>query len=151
VNTRPEILGRAGWEHIDLQLMVRSGGACEARTPACLAGRDGQLGGVRWSRHHRLPRGMGGTTDLDVHDLPRLLLVCGCGTTGCHGYIEHNRDESYRRGFLVPRGIAPADHPLILASGRVVRLADGGFYHNMGWSFGTSNDTTVLRGTHSKE
>lgn len=132
-------LSRAEWDEITLRLLVRSGGLCEARTAGCLAGPDGRLSdrpdrrSVRHSRHHRQPRGMGGTAGEQVHDLANLLLVCGDGTTGCHGWIEQHRTFSYRQGLLVPAGEDPAAWPLRLASGREVLLDPrGGFYLEIG-------------------
>lgn len=122
------------WEQITLQLMVRSGGICEARTPACLAAAGGRLvAGVPVSRHHRQPRGRGGSALVATHDLSNLLLVCGDGTTGCHGFIESERTYAYGRGLLVHRGDDPAAIPLELASGRLVLLdVRGGFYMEIG-------------------
>lgn len=134
-------LTREAWDHLTLALLVRSGGLCEARTPACMAGPDGRLSerrdgrSVPVNRHHRLPRGAGGTDDPHAHDLDRLLLVCGAGNTaGCHGYLEQHRTEAYARGWLVPRGQDSATWPLELAGGRLVLLdPDGGFYLPAGW------------------
>jgi len=41
-------------------------------------------GGIA-SRHHLIPRGQGGD-DVDQNLIP----VCGTGTTGCHGELEHS-------------------------------------------------------------
>lgn len=123
-------------------LLLRCGGLCEARTPACLAAPDGRVSdrrdgrSVRVSRHHRTPRGMGGTRDPEVHALDRLLLVCGDGVTGCHGWIESHRWQAEERGLLVPAGADPALTPVQLASGQLVHLdAAGGFYVPAGWRF----------------
>jgi hypothetical protein len=48
------------------------------------------------SIHHRQPRGMGGTRGPEIHRLSLLVLVCGTGTTGCHGEIESRRSEATR-------------------------------------------------------
>lgn len=132
-------LSRGEWDTITLQLLVRSGGLCEARTPACLAGPDGRLEGradgrvVPVSRHHRLPRGAGGSALEEQHSLDRLLLVDGDGVTGCHGFIEQHRTWAYEAGMLVPRGQDPAGWPVRLASGREVLLdPSGGFYMDIG-------------------
>ena len=128
------------WDEITTALLVRSGGVCEARTPWCLAAPDGRVASradkrvIRLSRHHRSPRGMGGTSDEFAHNLDRLLLVCGDGVTGCHGWIESNRTKARDRGLLVPMGLDPADVPLELASGRLVLLDPTGyFYIDAGW------------------
>lgn len=134
-------LGRAEWDEINLRLLTRSGGLCEARTSACLAGPDGRLAerrdgrAVRHSRHHRVPRGAGGSALDDQHSLDRLLLVCGDGVSGCHGHIEQFRAEAFARGLLVSQHEAdPAAVPLELAGGRLVLLDPrGGFYLPCGW------------------
>lgn len=134
-------LTRGEWDEITLRLLVRSGGLCEARTSSCLAGPDGRLAqrpdgrAVPHSRHHRLPRGAGGSSLPGQHGLDRLLLVCGDGVAGCHGHIESNRAEALGRGLLLEHGVAdPAEVPVELAGGRLVLLDPaGGFYIPAGW------------------
>ena len=99
------------WEHLTTMLVTRSGGACEARTPACLAYRDGRLLGTPHSRHHRKNRQSGGSGDPLINSLANLLLLCGDGTTGCHGWIGANPEQAYRLGLLVPHGVGPACDP----------------------------------------
>jgi len=57
-----------------------------------------------------------------------LMLVCGSGTTGCHGWIETHRAESISRGWLVFRGTDPATVPIKLHDTRHVLLDDLGTY-----------------------
>ncbi|MCM0619809.1 HNH endonuclease [Nocardioides bruguierae] len=82
---------------------------CAGRCERC--GRGLRIGDT-WtgdhSIHHRRPRGMGGTTDPTANTPANLLLLCGSGTTGCHGWVEANRGEATRLGWLVPRGVDPA-------------------------------------------
>jgi hypothetical protein len=60
------------------------------------------------SCHHRRLRSGGGE---DV--LSNLIMLCGSGTTGCHGYVHHNRTEAAVHGWIVSRyGPAPADVPV---------------------------------------
>lgn len=54
-----------------------------------------------YSIHHRRPRGMGGTNLPWVNQPGNLLTLCGSGTTGCHHWVERNRDEARQLGFLV--------------------------------------------------
>lgn len=65
------------------------------------------IAGVRgrdWSLHHRRPRGAGGSTLVWVNRPGNLILLCGDATStgGCHAWVESNRDEARREGFLVP-------------------------------------------------
>jgi HNH endonuclease len=61
------------------------------------------------SVHHRIPRGRGGENTAE-----NLLLLCGSGTTGCHGYVESHRTEAYNHGYLVKTGYDPLDVPVLL-------------------------------------
>ena len=76
------------------KVLRRAGGYCErcghyiANTPA--------------SVHHRRPRGMGGAKTPDIHSAANQVLLCGSGTTGCHGEIESNREQRYRRRLASP-------------------------------------------------
>lgn len=54
------------------------------------------------SKHHRLKRSHGGQwTPSNIVDL------CGDGTTGCHGHIEHHADEARAAGFNLRTGQDP--------------------------------------------
>ncbi|MFN2636824.1 MAG: HNH endonuclease [Gemmatimonadaceae bacterium] len=73
------------------------------------------------SIHHRIPRGRGGENTVE-----NLILFCGSGTSGCHGWTETNRTAAYRLGFLVHTGIDPADVPVAVAGwGWRYATADG--------------------------
>lgn len=133
-------LAREAWDELTLRLLVRSGAMCEGRTPGCLAGPDGRVSdrrdgrAVPVSRHHRVPRGAGGSALGGQHSLDRLLLLCGDGVTGCHGYVESHREYALGRGLLVSQHEPdPAAVPVQLASGRLVLLdPGGGFYIDIG-------------------
>ena len=64
------------------------------------------------SLHHRKPRGMGGSGDPRVSDPRNLVLLCGTGTTGCHGWVESHRELSYASGWLL-RSLDDLNEPLI--------------------------------------
>lgn len=85
------------------------------------------LFGLPWSRHHRLPRRMGGTRDVRSYDPRNLVTVCGSGSSPhCHNAIESNRSLAYDTGWLI-RSYDELDLPLITLDGRAVYLkADGG-------------------------
>lgn len=118
------------WEALWHLLLTRSGGVCEVRSPDCMGDRLGDLRRLprdRVSAHHRQPRQMGGSRAPWINDLCNILLACGSGVTGCHGWVESNRDVAVARGLLVWKGtpqrpIHPADVPVVLASGRSVLL-----------------------------
>lgn len=94
-------------------LWVRARGRCE------LCGRD-LTGGHPFSRHHRRPRGMGGTSLEWVNDITNLLLLCGTATTpgGCHQMVESQRLLAVANGWLIPAGspYLPAELPVLLAA-----------------------------------
>jgi hypothetical protein len=35
--------------------------------------------------------------------MANLVLLCGSGTTGCHGYVHQHPAESYKAGFMIHR------------------------------------------------
>lgn len=80
------------------------------------------------SWHHRRPRAAGGTRRTDTNSPANLLLVCGTGTTGCHGRIETNRAWARSRGYLVTQTADPSVVPVQLPSGHLVRLTHDGTY-----------------------
>jgi hypothetical protein len=84
--------------------------------------------------HHRLAKGMGGTSNTAIHDPSNLLAVCGWGnTSGCHGDIHGNAAYSKAMGWIVSRftPYAPSRIP--------VRLWDGMWWLN--------DDGTRIRAT----
>lgn len=76
------------------------------------------------SVHHRTPRGMGGTRDQNINAPSNLVLLCGSGTTGCHGWIESHREAARELGWLVPRGFNSTEIPIIENTGRAWLLDD---------------------------
>lgn len=73
--------------------------------------------GIAASVHHRRPRQMGGTKRPDANEPGNLLLLCGSGVTGCHGWVESNRSEARSLGLLLHSGDVPAHHPYCDAAG----------------------------------
>lgn len=47
--------------------------------------------------HHRLPRSRGGPDDPI-----NLVALCGSGTTGCHGWVEHHPEQARRDRWTIP-------------------------------------------------
>ncbi|MET1062470.1 MAG: hypothetical protein ABWX71_06205 [Aeromicrobium sp.] len=86
---------------------ARAGGRCE------LCG--GSLAGViGFSKHHRLPRRMGGSSRPELNTPANLIMLCGSGTTGCHGRVESRREQAYAEGLLLHDGADPATVPVLL-------------------------------------
>ncbi len=82
-----------------------------------------------YSAHHRRLRSAGGT------DTPEnLIMLCGSGTTGCHGWVHEHRMEAGENGWIVSRfGTGPEDIPVrhhelgmvyLAADGRVITMAE---------------------------
>lgn len=126
--------GPPDWTWLFHQLVVRSGQRCEARTPWCLgiASRGGSIAHLARSSvsiHHRRPRRKGGSRLADTHTMPNLMLLCGSGVTGCHGFIEtYDRAGAIDRGILLHAGTVPANEPVTMPGGRVVWLDPSGLY-----------------------
>lgn len=79
--------------------------------------------------HHRRNQSQGGPDRLS-----NLLLLCGSGTTGCHGFVTTNPTMSILHGWTVPRGEDPAEYLLLrfdLVAGKrvLVTLDDDGNIH----------------------
>lgn len=98
------------WDQVVSRLLERCGGACEARTVACLVPADGllyRLPRERVSVQHRRARGAGGTSLETTNFLDNLLLLCGTGTTGCHGWVEtQERAVGIAMGFVLEHSYA---------------------------------------------
>lgn len=60
---------------------------------------------------------MGGTRRESTNDPSNLLIVCGSGTTGCHGWIEGNRADAKAAGLLVSQWDDPAAVPYVDLAG----------------------------------
>ena len=78
-----------------------------------------------YSIHHRKPRQMGGTRDKRVNLPANGLVLCGLGTTGCHGYLESHRATAYVDGFLI-RSLDDAETtPVVTPFGAFLLSNDG--------------------------
>lgn len=80
-----------------------------------------------YSRHHRIPRGAGGSTIVDRAS--NILKLCGSGTTGCHGWTESHRADAMLLGYLLPKlnpDIDPATEPVFVHEHGWVLLGDDG-------------------------
>lgn len=99
------------------------------RCAACGVRVNGERG-RDWSVHHRKPRGMGGTKDPAVSSPANGVILCGSGTTGCHGEVEANRGNAMVEGFLISRnGVqVPSEVSIEHAVHGYVYLDDDGGY-----------------------
>jgi hypothetical protein len=67
---------------------------------------------IQSSIQHRKARGMGGTNDPSINSPANLIVLCGSGTTGCHGHVEVNRREAREYGWAVSQYADPHDVPV---------------------------------------
>jgi hypothetical protein len=94
--------------------------------------------GEGWSTQHRLPRGRGGDRNPRINLPSNLLIVCGSGTTGCHGLVEDQlRAASYEVGWLLHRCAcalpfdcehSPRKKPVLVLRSRWMLLNDDASY-----------------------
>lgn len=97
------------------RLLLRADHLCEVGLRGCFRRAN--------NAHHRKNRSQGGTDDLS-----NLLLLCGSGTTGCHGWITEHPGEAKRMGWSTWRSDNPADVP-VMYRGQWVRLDSQGHVH----------------------
>lgn len=69
---------------------------------------------------------MGGSKDPALNSPANILLLCGSGTEGCHGWVESNREQSYDLGLLVHSYDDPLEIPVVLPVGEVFLDEEGG-------------------------
>lgn len=81
------------------------------------------------SVHHRRRRGMGGSKNPATNKASNLLLLCGSGTTGCHGTVESDLPRSYENGWVLRQGTDPLSEPVWLQIGRVLLDNHGNYNH----------------------
>lgn len=68
--------------------------------------------------HHRINRSQGGSDTLS-----NLLLLCGSGTTGCHGWVTEHPEEAQRLGYTVSGHHLSKTGPAIPADKPVFRYS----------------------------
>lgn len=80
------------------------------------------------SRHHRKRRSQASRTE--VHTPANLLLMCGSGSSGCHGWVHAHPAWAYEHGFLVHSWADPLTVPVkTFAHGWVLLDDSGNFKH----------------------
>lgn len=103
-------------------VLERAGYRCEACGKLV-----GDERGVDYSIQHRKCRGMGGTKWFGINLPSNLLVLCGSGTTGCHGYVEEHPTEAMALGYAVSRYKDPFTVPVEI-EGRLVWLTNSATY-----------------------
>ena len=90
--------------------------------------------GIDYSIHHRRGRGMGGDRSPEANSAAAGVLLCGSGTTGCHGWIESHRSEAMDTGWLVSRNgrDLPTDIPFLHYLHGYGRALDNGLFERSG-------------------
>lgn len=68
---------------------------------------------AQYSLQHRSPRGMGGTKNPVIDSPANLVVLCGTGTTGCHGKTETARARARLHGWSVSRYQDPREVPML--------------------------------------
>lgn len=53
---------------------------------------------------HRRARGMGGTSEVVIGHPANGVPLCGSGTVGCHGWVEHNANDGRLLGWVLEPG-----------------------------------------------
>ena len=95
----------------DLAALERDGKNCRR----CYRNLEGQMA----SLHHRKLKGR--KVPKSEWDLvENIVLLCGSGTTGCHGWAHHNRPEAERTGWIVPSWENPASVPMVTLNGQTL-------------------------------
>lgn len=115
---------------VEVLILQRDGGNC-AR---CGVHVVYMTRGIGWSIHHRRPQGAGGSSLEWVGRAANGIVLCGSGTTGCHGWVESHRDDAREQGFLVRlNGALRADQvPVKHHRFGLVQLDDEGGYVPVG-------------------
>lgn len=119
-------MSRALLTRDQLQLLLsRSNGHCERCGRFLMDPDDVELlgRGDWWTVQHRRPAGMGGTKSPAFNLPENVVLLCGNGTMGCHGWVEINRAVARDvEGWLVWQSQDPKLVPVLLHGERKVLL-----------------------------
>jgi hypothetical protein len=84
------------------------------------------------SVHHRLPRQMGGSRNAELNKPANLILLCGSGVTGCHGWVESNRDKAREKGYLLFRIDSASEVPFLDLNDRAWLIDNEGQKRQLG-------------------
>lgn len=61
---------------------------------------------------------MGGTTDPAINSPANLIVLCGDGVRGCHGWVESHREEASAAGWSIPQWEDPTTVPVTYWDGK---------------------------------
>lgn len=81
---------------------------------------------VGGSRHHRKLRSQ--CTRVEKHQVQNLILLCGSGTTGCHGFVHMHPTIAYENGWCVKSFQDQLEVPVRTWHGLVYLTTDGKYY-----------------------
>src|SRR5215475_530537 len=84
-------------------VIIRDGYRCARCGQACGPGTS-----APYSIQHRKARGVGGGNEMS-----NLILLCGTGTTGCHGQCELRRGAEAWGGYWLPSYVDPRSYPVL--------------------------------------
>ena len=75
--------------------------------------------GTHWSptTQHRNARRMGGTRAVEINSPSNLLVLCGSGTTGHHGWVEHHPHFAREAGWALHSTDDPLTVPVLYPDG----------------------------------
>jgi hypothetical protein len=69
---------------------------------------------------------MGGSRDEALHLPANLILLCGSGVSGCHGWVESYRDKAREKGFLLMKVESAEEIPFIDDAGKAWNIRNDG-------------------------
>jgi hypothetical protein len=92
-------------------------------------GMNVDTGIIGHSIQHRIARKMGGTNEPHISRASNGLLLCGSGTTGCHGLVEAEPAFAAAMGYAVESWADPTTVPYCRFDGWWVLLDDRGAAH----------------------
>lgn len=79
-----------------------------------------------YSIQHRRARGMGGSKDPSINRADNLILLCGDGVQGCHGWVETHREQSHDNGWSLPWWQSADTYPVTYWDGKTYTLTPQG-------------------------
>ncbi len=99
-----------------LNVMARADNSCE-RCGLSIVNQPGSI-------HHRRTRGMGGNRA--ANHPTNCVVLCGTGTTGCHGWVGANPNDAAATGWYVRQWDDPETVPLTDIYGHTFLLEGDG-------------------------